>query len=672
MNSTLKLHPLMLAAAIGFWGWQTDQWLAALAAAALLCASFYVGLRWTLTLAQSYRVADFCMVLALLLGAWMWLTYGNPRAVIMFFTWLPLMLLPVALMHAYGNNGSDERMNLAVLFWSVRRAANRTPERAALFDPWFPYYALWVVAASAANQRGEWFYIGLIALVSWPLVRVRPWSYRVGSWGVAFSAAVILGYGIFYTLNVTQTWLEGAVPDWISAAGSRTDPYRATTDIGHIGKLKDSDSIVLRITTPDGREPPRLLHRASYNAYFDAKWLARGAEFSRVATSVNRRWPLTANDATQRITIHDYTTKPNPVLTLPTGTTVIDKLDAIDMQRNAMGAVQITREPGYFSYDTLYVGAQAIEGTPTNADTTVSPKEREAFVALATELGLTPRRGDEALAQVQQYFAQGYRYSTFQKDALFTGSPIVDFLHRTKSGHCEYFATAAVLLLRAGGIPARYATGFVAAEKSDRENAWLVRTRHAHAWARAYVNGAWVDVDTTPASWLDIETAESTGLWSAITDWWSWAHFRASRAWTNSTSSDERQLLMIALIVVLPFALWLAWRLWRSRRKSQKIQQNQIRTKSLRTGNDSGFYRIEQRLTERGLGRRAHETTSDWLARLQVEAKLDTQPLAEIVDLHYRFRFDPVGLDETQRARLKDLADRWVLNDKPTPASQPQ
>ena len=673
MNSALKIHPLMLAATIAFWGWQTSQWLAALAAGALVCTSFYVSLRWTLTDAQRYRVADFCTVLALLLGGWMWLTYGNPRAVILFFTWLPLMLLPVALMHAYSNNGGEERMNLAVLFWSVRRQRNRVPERPALFDPWFPYYALWIVAASAANQRGEWFYVGLIALVSWPLVRVRPWSYRVGSWAVAFSTAIVLGYGIFYALNETQTYLEGAVPDWISAAGSRTDPYRATTDIGHIGKLKDSDSIVLRVTTPDGREPPRLLHRASYNAYFDAKWLARGAEFSRLTTPTNRRWPLSSTQATQRVTIHDYTTKPNPVLSLPTGTVAIDKLDAIEAQRNVLGAVQITREPGYFAYDAEYGGAQAaaeaVEGPPTNADTTLSLKEREAFTALATELGLSPKRGDEAMAQVQQFFASGYRYSTYQKDALFTGSPIVDFLHRSKSGHCEYFATATVLLLRAGGIPARYATGFVAAEKSERENAWLVRTRHAHAWARAYVNGAWVDVDTTPASWLDIETAESAGVWSAITDWWSWAHFRASQAWANS---NDQQMLIAALVVVLPFALWLLWRLVRSRRRPEKIQQKQTLTSDFRIGADSEFYQVEQRLAEQGLGRRAYETASDWLLRLKADSKLDTTELAQIVGLHYRYRFDPDGLNDPQRLHLKDAALHWLARDTPTPLSQPR
>ena len=36
-------------------------------------------------------------------------------------------------------------------------------------------------------------------------------------------------------------------------------------------------------------------------------------------------------------------------------------------------------------------------------------------------------------------------------------TPLADFLLRTRSGHCEYYATATVLLLRAAGIPARYA-----------------------------------------------------------------------------------------------------------------------------------------------------------------------------------------------------------------------
>ena len=648
MNGMMKIHPLLLAAVIAFWGWQTGQWIVAIPVAGVVCASFYVSLRWALTTAQLTRVADFCTVLALLLGAYLYVTYGNPRAVIQFFEWLPLMFLPVALAHAYG---TAERMNLSVLFWSLRR---HPPARPATFDPWWPYFALWIVAASAANVRGVWFYVGLVALISWPLVRIRPWSYRVGTWGVAFSIAIALGYGLQYGLNVAQAWLEDAAPEWISASGSRTDPYRATTDIGHIGKLKDSDTIMLRVITPNGAEPPRLLHRASYNAYFNAAWIARGAEFARVDGAASERWPLAPDNApSARATIYDYTVRPNPVLSLPAGTSAIEGLKAITVQRNPLGAVQIVRDPGFFSYVAAYAGEQAFDGAPTAEDIKLPAKEREAFEALAAELGLKGQASAASVERVKYYFANGYQYSTFQKNALFVGSPIVDFLLRSKSGHCEYFATATALLLRAGGIPARYATGFVVAEKSDLENAYIVRTRHAHAWVRAYVNGAWIDIDTTPPSWFAIE-AEDSGAWSKVTDLWSWLRFRASQAWANS---DERQLLTGALIVVFPFVLWLAWRLYRSRRTANNIEQKQMVTESLRMGSDSEFYRIEQRLTVQGWGRRTHETAQDWLARLKVDAQMDTASLAEIVELHNRYRFDPKGLSDAQRLRLRHAVE---------------
>ena len=654
MTAMMKIHPLMLFAAIAFWGWQCGQGLAAGVAAALLCASFYTSLHWRQSTATLYRVADFCSVLALLLGGFFYVTYGNPRAIILFFMWLPMMFLPLALTHAYS---ASQRLDLSVLFWSLRRDRSTRPARPAAFDPWFPYYAVWIIAASAANGRGEWFYAGLIALVSWPLVRIRPWSYRVGSWGVAFSMAIGLGYALHYGLHATQLWLEDAVPEWISGGGSRTDPYRATTDIGHIGKLKDSDAIVLRVMTPGGAKPPELLHRASYNTYVGATWLARGADFRPVTAGANDVWPLAQSAAAAaRATIHDYTVRPNPVLSLPAGATAIEALKAVSMQRNALGTVQIVREPGFFSYTTAYAGAAALDGPPTTEDTRVPQKEREAFEALAAELGLKLLKPDDAITGVKQYFALGYRYATFQKDAPLVGSPMVDFLHRSKSGHCEYFATATVLLLRAGGIPARYATGFAVTEKSELENAWIVRTRHAHAWVRAYVKGAWIEIDTTPPSWSVIEAGDS-GAWTKVTDLWSWLRFRASQAWANS---DERQLLIGALMVMFPFALWLAWRLYRSRRITENNEQKQIVISTQWMGADSEFYRIEQRLRERGWGRYAHETAQDWLARLKADAKVDTAMLAEVVELHNRYRFDPAGLAPSQRARLKNAASGWL------------
>jgi DNA-3-methyladenine glycosylase II len=68
-----------------------------------------------------------------------------------------------------------------------------------------------------------------------------------------------------------------------------------------------------------------------------------------------------------------------------------------------------------------------------------------------------------------------------------------------------------VLLLRQAGIPARYVVGYSAQEFSALEKAFLVRNRHAHAWAVALVDGHWVTVDTTPATWAEQE-AEARAL----------------------------------------------------------------------------------------------------------------------------------------------------------------
>jgi transglutaminase-like putative cysteine protease len=656
-SSVMKIHPLMLAAAIAFWGWQSGQWLAAAVAAPLLCASFYVSLHWEQTTATLCRVADFCGVFALLLGVYFYVVNGNPQAIILFFLWLPMLFLPLALTHAYS---ASERMDASVLFWSLRRDPLARP---ATFDPWFAYYAVWLFSASAANNRSEWFYVGLVALVSWPLVRIRPWSYRVGTWGVAFSLAIGMGYGLHLGLAETQRWLETAVPEWISGDGSRTDPYRATTDIGHIGKLKDSDAIVLRVFPAAGAKPPALLHRASYNTYFGNAWIARGVAFANVNGETGDIWPLNKADAagaSMRVTLHDYTVRPNPVLSLPTGAVAVEALKAVNMQRNPLGAVQIVREPGFFSYTVAYNSGRAVEGLPNEDDTRLPPKEREAFAALAAELGLKQLKPDEAALTVKQYFALGYRYSTYQKDTPLVGSAIVDFLLRSKSGHCEYFATATALLLRAGGIPARYATGFGVLEKSDLENGWLVRTRHAHAWVRAYVNGAWIDIDTTPPAWGDVEADAGSGWaksWSKVTDVWSWLRFRISQAWANS---DERKLLIGGLIVVLPFALWLAWRLFRSRRVAKNNQIKQILTDNSHTGADSEFYRVEQRLAQAGLRRQPHETARAWLARLEQDANVDTSPLLEIVTLHNRYRFDPGGLPAELRTQLRERVQQWL------------
>lgn len=78
------------------------------------------------------------------------------------------------------------------------------------------------------------------------------------------------------------------------------------------------------------------------------------------------------------------------------------------------------------------------------------------------------------------------------------------FLFDGKEGYCQHFATAAVLMYRMQGIPARYITGYAAdpedfsLETDGQYHAYLTDEK-AHAWAEIYLGGpGWLPVEVTP------------------------------------------------------------------------------------------------------------------------------------------------------------------------------
>lgn len=79
------------------------------------------------------------------------------------------------------------------------------------------------------------------------------------------------------------------------------------------------------------------------------------------------------------------------------------------------------------------------------------------------------------------------------------GSVDVDqFLFSSHRGNAVHFATTAVLLLRAMGIPARYAEGYLVAAGGSLGEV-EVRQKNEHAWAEIYLEGlGWVTLETVP------------------------------------------------------------------------------------------------------------------------------------------------------------------------------
>jgi len=103
------------------------------------------------------------------------------------------------------------------------------------------------------------------------------------------------------------------------------------------------------------------------------------------------------------------------------------------------------------------------------------------------------------VAAVVGWLRAGHAYTTEPPARPPAVDPVDDFLFSQPVGHCEFFASAAVLLLRAAGVPARYVTGFRGGEWNSIGGYVAVRGERAHAWAEAFVDGAgWTRLDATP------------------------------------------------------------------------------------------------------------------------------------------------------------------------------
>ncbi len=211
-----------------------------------------------------------------------------------------------------------------------------------------------------------------------------------------------------------------------------------------------------------------------------------------------------------------------------------------------------------------------------------------------------------------------------------------------------------MLLLRQLRIPARYAVGYAVHEASGRK--FVVRQRDAHAWCLVWnpASGTWQDFDTTPASWVQAEAARASPA-QFLSDCWSRMVFEIAKFRWGQT--QLRQYLLWGLVPVLGLLLYQI--IFRSRRQRRVQKQDEAGGGAAWPGMDSEFYQVERRLVERGAARQPGELLSAWLVRVSADPALADlrNRLQELLQLHYRYRFDPDGLSPGQREALRREAN---------------
>lgn len=684
----MNTPPLLVLATLSFWGWQTNHPWVGVAAGLVLELPRVIKARWSLAQADFNRLWNVCSVLCLGVGTFLLISEGTVRlddflvnagrrpeaikqagqSALVWLQWFPMIFLPFLLSQAFND---PPRVGLATFSWWLRRQEARNPQFAIAretVDITYPYLGLCLLAASARTERALLFYYALALVVAWALLaaRTRRWSLAV--WTALFLGVVASGLAAHRGLFHLQKRLEEMNLTWFGKFGGLGfNPREARTRIGSIGSLKNSDRIVLRLRT-DGSPPPELLRETSYNSYrLDtgraSLWIVLNRNFNDVPADADlTTWTiLTRKSGRRTLSIAGYFPRGEGLLPLPSGTAEVADLLAGAVGTNYFGGARMTEGPGMAIYEARYDQGPGERGRTFDSawiaeDLRTYDELEPAVAQVAKELQL--RRdmpAPEALRAVGRYFAENFqyaRYLTSAHAATTNETALARFLLHTRSGHCEYFATATTLLLRYAGVPTRYAVGYSVQE--GKGSKYVVRDRHAHAWTLAWNGTNWIDFDTTPASWAGAESARASWL-QPIKDFLSdlWFHFSKFR-WGKTEWRKWFMLAPVPLLIVVLVRFFFG-RQWK---KLQAERREKRRLADL-PGADSDFYLIERHFARRGLPRAPGENWSGWLRRLARHER-DAGPLRPILLLHQRHRFDPAGLSPAEREELHAQVSRWL------------
>ena len=129
------------------------------------------------------------------------------------------------------------------------------------------------------------------------------------------------------------------------------------------------------------------------------------------------------------------------------------------------------------------------------------PELSDAVAALARAITEGAGTDAERVRALEQYLLKNGRYSDTPPviESGAEGSPLEAFLFDAMEAHCEYYASALVVLARSVGIPARLVNGFAGGRENPIGGFVELSRSHAHAWVEVhYERAGWVRYDATP------------------------------------------------------------------------------------------------------------------------------------------------------------------------------
>ena len=340
-----------------------------------------------------------------------------------------------------------------------------------------------------------------------------------------------------------------------SGEALRTTGFSDRVDLGTIGSVKQDPQIVMRIELPDqpAVEKDRLYLRGlAYDQYNGQSWSHSGTR--RRSLNLVADGTFLTRPAGSRLPDSQSIPIRQDILLETLDTAVLFAApfaelvsgEFLTVQADAMSGLHLPFPPSsrirysVTSQAPRLVADERIASILAYPDSIRShylqvPVGSEQVADLAYRVSQQATTPFERTLAIQQHLLENYRYS-LEADTTTLSHPLEEFLFTRKTGYCEHYATAMVVMLRAVGIPARLVTGFLATEWNEYGSYFTVRQRDAHAWVEVYFpHSGWITMDPTPT----VSAAVITTRWEPLSQLGESLRLKWDRLFVHYSAKDQ-------------------------------------------------------------------------------------------------------------------------------------
>ncbi len=329
--------------------------------------------------------------------------------------------------------------------------------------------------------------------------------------GIAFAALFITTVIFFITPRTGVGFFQHDRGQAI-----RTSGFSQTVDLGVIGSIKLDPTVVMRVELPNQQErlhEPLYLQGAIFDHYDGRRWL----NSFHLRQPVGRRHDGKFMMAPPRQILTGSSHTRQDIVMEALDSTVLFGIPTIQsiqgefliLQKDQLGGVHLPyslRRRFQYSVESRVatVTAQERQASYLTYPTFISnfflqrPEASPRVEALARDVTRQAPTIFDKISAIKWHLISKYKYQLDVGNAL-PVNPVEEFLFERKTGYCEHYATAMVMMLRSIGIPSRLVTGFLPTDWNVFGNYYTVRQQDAHAWVEVYFpESGWVIVDPTP------------------------------------------------------------------------------------------------------------------------------------------------------------------------------